>query len=262
MRERMSATLASPAMVRKNRKPGFLKGIWQRVRKPLARSAAAKQIIATAIVQSMRLVRSTNPLVEGSSDAEAAYLAHMPAIVTLWHGQHLMAPAYFPKGRRLLAMVSRSADAELNALVVEKFGFAAVRGSGGREGRQRKRKGGAKALLALKKALDDGSTVSMIADIPHGTPRDAGMGVVTLARISGRPIVPVAIATSRRRVLAGTWDKTTLNLPFGRGAFIVGEPILVRAEADDAELERKRVEVTSRLNEATARAYGLVDQHP
>ena len=44
------------------------------------------------------------------------------------------------------------------------------------------------------------------------------MGIVTLARLSGRPIVPVALATSRRKVLEKTWDKTTINLPFGRGA--------------------------------------------
>ncbi len=256
---RFGAALAPLEAARKRRKAGFARSVWQKIRKPIARSALAKKAIAAALVRAMKLVRATNPLVEGSTDAEAAYAAHAPAIVTLWHGQHLMAPAYFPKGGRLLAMVSRSADAELNALVVEKFGFSAVRGSGGRQGRQRKKKGGAKALLALKKALDGGSTVSMIADIPHGTPRDAGMGVVTLARLSGRPILPVAIASSRRRILAGTWDKTTISLPFGRGAFVVGDPILVAADADDAELERKRQEVTAGLDKATDRAYALAD---
>ena len=78
-------------------------------------------------------------------------------------------------------------------------------------------KGGAQALIALKKVLDAGSNVCMIADIPHGTPRQAGMGIVMLARISGRPVVPIAMATSRRKVLEKTWDKTTINLPFGRG---------------------------------------------
>ena len=33
----------------------------------------------------------------------------------------------------------------------------------------------------------------MIADIPHGTPREAGQGIILLARLSGRPILPVAI---------------------------------------------------------------------
>ena len=77
-----------------------------------------------------------------------------PGIIALWHGQHLLTPAYYPKGRPLVAMVSRSADAELNALMLEKFGIEAVRGSGGRDSTRHLDKGGAKALIALKKSLD------------------------------------------------------------------------------------------------------------
>ena len=57
--------------------------------------------------------------------------------------------------------------------------------------------------------------------------------------MSGRPIYPVAIATSRRIVL-DNWDRTTINLPFGRGALVAGEPIRVPRDADDATLEAAR----------------------
>jgi lysophospholipid acyltransferase (LPLAT)-like uncharacterized protein len=144
-------------------------------------------------------------------------------------------------------------------MVVEKLGLEAVRGSGGRDGANHLDKGGARALIALKKALDAGKDVAMIADIPKGTPRDAGLGIVTLAKLSGRPIIPLAVATSRRKVLEKSWDKTTINLPFGRGAAIVGDPILVPADAGEAEMEEKRQEVTAGLNAATERAYRLVD---
>ncbi len=92
----------------------------------------------------------------------------------------------------------------------------------------------------------------MIADIPHGTPRDAGLGIVLLARLSGRPILPTAITTSRRKVLERSWDKTTINLPFGRSSIVIGMPVFVPANADAAEMERKRQEVTASLNAATA----------
>src|SRR6185312_16744096 len=120
-----------------------------------------------------------------------------------------------------------------------------VRGSGGRAGSASADKGGARALIALKKTLDAGNVVAMIADIPHGTPRQAGMGIVTLARISGRPILPAAYATSRRKVLDRTWDKTTINLPFGRRAVVFGEPVYVARDADAAELEERRQAVTA-----------------
>jgi len=260
MSDSPAAPLATKeAAKKKKNNVGPLKAFWRKVRKPLAQSRLAKASIATLLAQTLRFVRATNRQARESSDVERSYAAVTPAILAFWHGQHLLAPAIYPRGRPLAAMVSRSADAELNALVIEKFGFEAVRGSGGREGTSKRDKGGAQALIALKKTLGAGTNVCMIADIPHGTPRQAGMGIVTLARLSGRPVVPVAISTSRRKVLEKSWDKTTINLPFGRRAIIVGDPIWVTADADDAEMERKRQEITARLNEATERAYRIVD---
>jgi len=236
-----------------------MKAFWRRIRKPLAQSRFAKGAIASLIANFLRLVRLTTLEAKGSIDGVRAAAELSPAIIALWHGQHLLAPVLYPKGAGLVAMVSRSADAELNALVIEKFGLQAVRGSGGRENARTIDKGGAQALRALKKALDAGSNVCMIADIPHGTPREAGLGIVTLAKLSGRPIVPIAIATTRRKVLERSWDKTTINLPFGRRAVVIGDLVRVPADADGAGMEASRRELTAQLNAATARAYDLVD---
>ena len=236
-----------------------LKRFWKKVRQPLARSTLVKNLLVVLIAGVVKFVYRSNAPAEGSDDIETAITAHTPAIAALWHGQHLLAPAVNPRGNRIVAMFSRSADAELNALVAERLGFGVVRGSGGRADANNAGKGGARALIALKKTLDGGDNVAMIADIPHGTPREAGLGVVTLARISGRPIVPIAVATSRRKVLEKSWDKTTINLPFGRRALAIGEAIHVAANATPQELEEKRREVTAALNAATLRAYRLVD---
>jgi lysophospholipid acyltransferase (LPLAT)-like uncharacterized protein len=236
------------------------KKAWRKIRQPLAESRFAKGAIASLFAQALRFIRLTNPPAKGSASISGGEYADLePGIIALWHGQHILAPVFYPQGRPLVAMVSRSADAELNALMVEKFGIEAVRGSGGRENARHLDKGGAKALIALKKALVAGKNVAMIADIPHGTPRDAGLGIVLLARLSGRPILPAAITTSRRKILERSWDKTTINLPFGRSSIVVGKPVFVPADADEAEMERKRQEVTDSLNAATERAYKLAD---
>lgn len=250
---------ASPARKPMSKRPsGPLKRLWMRLRTPLAQSLFAKHAIATLLVRALRFVQATNPLVEGSSDVKARGEHLSPAIVALWHGQHLLAGCYYTLDRPVCALVSRSADAELNALVLERLGIEAVRGSGGRRGSRKQDKGGATALVALKRALGEGTNVVMIADIV-GKPREAGLGIVTLARLSGRPIVPMAVTTSRRRVLQRSWDKTTISLPFGRGAVVLGEPILVPRDVDDQELELKRRAVTDGLRLATERAYALVD---
>lgn len=253
---------SSAAPARRRKPSGPLKQMWVRVRGPLAQSRFTKAVLTSLIAQFLRLVRLTNPMVKGSVELAGDHSEYEPTIIALWHGQHLLAPTLYPRGRRLVAMVSRSADAELNAMVVEKFGIETVRGSGGRASVRTREKGGAQALVTLKRALDAGKNVAMIADIPNGKPREAGQGIILLAKLSGRPIAPVAIATSRRKVLQRSWDRTTINLPFGRGAVSVGELVHVAANADDEELERKRVELTERLNAATQEAYGLVDARP
>lgn len=253
---------AAAAKRAKSRKSVWsLSGIWQRVRKPIQNSAITKAALVSLFKNYLGLIRVTTRPVAGSVQEIGDFARMEPFILALWHGQHIIGPLAYPGGRPLVALFSRSADAELNARVAEKMGMEVVRGSGGRAERSaRPDKGGAKALIQLKRALDDGKNVTMIADIPHGTPREAGQGIILLASISGRPILPVAITTSRRTVLERTWDKTTINLPFGRRATAVGEPIYVPPKADQATLEERRQALTAGLNDATVRAAALVDK--
>lgn len=235
--------------------------MWQRVRGPLQDSTFVQSALVSVFAGYLGLIKRTTKPVPGSVQEIGNYAELEPAIIALWHGQHIIGPLAYPGGRRIVALFSRSADAELNARVAERMGFEVVRGSGGRPTKSAYGdKGGAKALIQLKRALDDGKNVTMIADIPHGTPRDSGQGIILLASLSGRPILPVAITTSRRKVLEKTWDKTTINLPFGRRATVVGEPIWVPRKAEAQELEAARIELTRALNEVTDKAATMVDR--
>jgi lysophospholipid acyltransferase (LPLAT)-like uncharacterized protein len=84
--------------------------------------------------------------------------------------------------------------------------------------------------------------------------RVAGLGIIMLARESGRPIMPFAMATSRF-VRLHNWDRTTINLPFGRGALVGGEIIIVPPDADAETMEDLRARLEATLNDATRRAY-------
>ena len=226
----------------------------------LAASRLASPLIVSMVGGYLRLVHATNQPVTGLDDVDGRLRQHAPFICALWHGQHLMAPILRPKNMRVWALFSRSADAELNARVATRLGLRVVRGSGGREGRRTDpSKGGARALIKLKRVLDEGDSVAMIADIPNGTPREAGEALILLAKLTGRPIVPAAYASSRYKIIEKSWDKTTVPLPFGRSAALAGEPVFVPPDADEATIEAKRVELTARLNAITAQAYALAE---
>lgn len=188
-------------------------------------------------------------------------LVQTPIILAMWHGQHFMAPFIQPKKKserfRAKVLISRHRDGEINAIAAERLGIGTIRGSGAHNG-EFHRKGGATAFTQMLAALAEGINIAITADVPKIS-RVAGMGVVKLAQHSGRPIYPAAMASSRR-IQLNNWDRSAINLPFGRLAFKAGEPIYVPHDADKATLEALRQKVESELNRITARAYDLADR--
>src|SRR5450631_1177273 len=182
----------------------------------------------------------------------------IPAIIVMWHGQHFLMP--FLKrndgSHRAKVLISRHRDGEINARAAEKLGVGTIRGSGAHNGGFHK--GGAAAFSEMLEALKDGYNVAMTADIPK-VARIAGLGVVKLAQLSGRPIYAGAIA-SHRRIELNNWDRSAINLPFSRMGLVAGGPIYVPADADDATLEAARQRLESELNRVTVRAYEIADR--
>jgi lysophospholipid acyltransferase (LPLAT)-like uncharacterized protein len=216
----------------------------------------AEEAMGFALAHYLKWVQRTNRFVVEPSDLAISLGVHHPAVVAMWHGQHIMLPfARAPNMDRVFAMVSRHRDAGLQAVALRRLGIEPVRGSGARGDKVRE-KGGARALIALRKKLEEGGTIAMTADVPK-VARIAGLGIVTLGRISGRPIVPIAVATSRR-IDFKSWDRASVGLPYGRGAIVIGEPIRVAADATAEALETARQAVQDGLDAAHARAYALV----
>ena len=181
-----------------------------------------------------------------------------PAIIAVWHGQHFLMP-FLKKNEgehRAKVLISRHRDGELNARAAEKLGIGTIRGSGAHNG-EFHRKGGAAAFGKMLDALNEGYNIAMTADVPK-VARVAGMGVVKLGQYSQRPIYTAAIASSRRKIL-NNWDRTAINLPFGRVALVGAGPILVPQDADAATLEAARQQVEHELNRVTRRAYEIAD---
>lgn len=177
---------------------------------------------------------------------------HTPAIIGMWHGQFMLLPLIKPSFIPVDIMVARHSDAEFLSVALRHFDMRLIRGAGA-AGRAKDR-GGSHAYRAAVQALREGRTVAMTADIPGGKPREAGLGIVMIAKQSQRPIMPVAIATSRYIAL-NTWSRMTINLPYTGLGFAVGPMVHVPPDAGPEELERCRKAVEDSLNLATRNAY-------
>ncbi|HSI41833.1 MAG TPA: lysophospholipid acyltransferase family protein [Xanthobacteraceae bacterium] len=214
-----------------------------------------RQALGRSMAGYLRFVWRTSRVVMEPVDIYDQAERELPLIMTFWHGQHFLTPFVTKPHHRAKVMISRSADADINAIAAEALGIGTVRGSGA-AGRDFNRKGGVDATRQLVHALEDGINVAMTADVPK-IARVVGLGVIAVARHSGRPVFPVAIAT-RHRILAKSWDRAAIHLPFGRAAVVAGPGVRVPHNADAAALEEARREVQRQLEVATARAEALV----
>jgi lysophospholipid acyltransferase (LPLAT)-like uncharacterized protein len=228
----------------------------KRFLRDLLRSPWVQRTLGFLAAEYLRLVWLTTRFTFDPPDVYERAEPHQPLIFAFWHGQHFMTPFIRTKdSHRAKVLISRHRDGEFNAIAAERLGIETIRGSGDHGGAFT-RKGGVGAFKEMVRALEENCNVATTADVPKRA-RVVGMGVIMLARESGRPILPFAMVTSRY-IRLKNWDSTTINLPFGRGAVVGIDAVVVPPDADAETMERLRLQVETYLNEATRRAYAAV----
>lgn len=229
--------------------------------KKTLKSSALQSGLALSIASYVKLVHLTCRFNQRRADIPERFWADDETFIcATWHGQNIMLPPFWHNWRTLKILVSKHGDGEIIARLVGYLGLSTIRGSGTPKDQRHKMKdkGGAAALRETVRALKTGASVGLTADMPPGPARKAGLGIVTMARLSGRPIVPVAATTRARIVLGNTWDRFMIPLPFNRGAVVWGDPIYVPRDADSDAMERYRRQVEDALNQATDEANAMV----
>jgi len=154
-------------------------------------------------------------------------LESRPFVYSFWHS--CMLPAmYLWRNLKIRVMSSDSFDGEYTGRIMQKFGFVKVRGSSSRFA--------VKALLGMRRELEQGWIVAFTLDGPRGPRQVVKPGPVLLARATGVPMAMFHIALSDAWVL-NTWDRLMIPKPFSRALMRVGRTIAVPEDADDAQRE-------------------------
>jgi 3-deoxy-D-manno-octulosonic-acid transferase len=216
-------------------------------------------LAGAGLARYIRFVQRTSWQTPEMTESFEAHFHNHPCIIAMWHGQFMLLPLLKPPYVPVDVMVARHRDAAFMGEALKHFDMQLILGAGA--GTRAKDRGGSHAYMAAVQALRDGRTVAMTADVPGGMPRKAGLGIVMMARRSGRPIVPVAIATSRYIAL-NTWSRMTINLPHSGLGFAVGSVVSVPRETSEEDLEGYRQAVEASLNIATEKAYARAGADP
>ena len=208
---------------------------------PFCLSWLVAAIVATLMV-------SVRWKTKDAASFRATLTDHDGFILVFWHERILAMPWLWPRRHAMTALQSPHPDGRMLAHTVNHLGVRTVWGSSNRNALS--------GLRGLKRTLDAGRVATITPDGPRGPARRAAMGPAALARLSGKPILPVAWSVDRYWRAPG-WDGMMIPKPFSRGIFVVGEMIPPPKPKDD--LEPHRLSLEQAMDEVTARADCLAD---
>ncbi len=150
-----------------------------------------------------------------------------PVIFVFWHGR-LLPLIHVHRHQGTVVLVSEHRDGDYLAGLLHHFGFGTVRGSSTR--------GGVRGLKGLIRAARTGWDLAIAPDGPRGPNRELKLGALTVARITGLPLVPVGVGvTSAWRIRS--WDGLLVPKPFSTVRVAYGPPTHVPRNADQVEID-------------------------
>ena len=155
-----------------------------------------------------------------------------PCIYAMWHENQFCIYG-IENWQNLNVLISNSADGEIIARTVERWGFKVVRGSSAR-------KGCVSSTMQLISRLKEGQCAALMIDGPRGPLHKVKGGAIKLAKETGAPIIPVHWYSAEKTFITlPSWDK--MKTPFGNCHIInlYGNPIYVKPEDDEAEIAER-----------------------
>jgi lysophospholipid acyltransferase (LPLAT)-like uncharacterized protein len=174
------------------------------------------------------IIRAIGPTIRFSiswEDGSPTSLEERPIVYSFWH--NCMIPSmYLWRDLNIRVMSSDSFDGEYTGRIMQKFGFVKIRGSSSRFG--------LRAVLGMRRDLEQGWTVAFTLDGPRGPRYVVKPGPVLLSRATGVPMAVLHIALTDAWVL-NTWDRLMIPKPFSRALMRVSRKIIVPADVGESE---------------------------
>lgn len=193
--------------------------------------AMLRCLFGTCRVRAVEFEPGTTPYVHRQADQPERFL------YCIWHDILVMA-IFSGRPQQMSALVSRHQDGSYLADAMQVLGITPIRGSSKRGGTQ-----------ALKQCLEAARLyhVSVTPDGPRGPRHKLKDGIVFMASVTGRRIVPVAAACKRYWRIQGSWTDMLIPCPFTRVLIKTGEPVSIPEGISREEMQVWIAELESRM---------------
>lgn len=168
-------------------------------------------------------------------------------LFAMWHKNQCSIYALDNK-ENLNVLISKSKDGDVIAEAIKPMGFKVVRGSKGK-------KGAVEASIQMVDALKRGESCAMMVDGPRGPAEKAKDGAIKIAKMSGKPIVPMCwYSRGINWIKLPSWDGLCIPIFNIKIINMYGEPIFVPEDADEKAIEEARLKLQTSLEDIEKRA--------
>ncbi len=212
-------------------------------------------LFASLVVALFRIIDSTiNLHIAGYEHVSAIMRSGRQILVVVWHGRGLL-PIFFFQGLPLLVYSSHPRDGSFRGISrpVRRLTLASLQHLGYQVFDASTFPSEPRGVIRFLHLLAHGRGGVIAADGPSGPIFRAKPGAVFMAKKTGVDLLPVGAAI-RDAVAMDSWDRFEIPRPFTRGALVIGEPIDVPPDLDDAGLDRLSQHLEEVLNDLTTEA--------
>lgn len=218
----------------------------------LQRNAWLQRILRGGLTRYMRWVHRTTRWTYLDMDRYGPGEDQSPALLCVWHETlpgtvHALTVLERPTK----ALASDHADGMIVVHLIQDLGFESILLSTSRD------KTG--SLKETVKWLRGGGSVSVTPDGPMGPVGQAKAGAVTMASLSGAPMIPFGYA-AKPALRLPTWDRMLLPLPYGRGVLSAGEQIPVGRRLSEEQTAQICSTLTAAIDAEMARCSEVLGQ--
>lgn len=241
----MSATVAPRAKTQSPDRPRFGERVVE----------GAAWILSLFVVGLFRIIDSSIDLhIFGYEHMAALLRAARPFLIVVWHGRGLL-PVFFFQGLPLVIYTSHARDGSFRpgSRAMRRITLAALQHLGYHVLDAARFPTESRGVIRFLQSLEHGRGGVIAADGPSGPMFRAKPGAAFVAKKTGVALVPVG-AGLQHAIAMESWDQFELPVPFVRGALVIGEPIDVPDDIDEAHLEILSKQLETMLNDLTARA--------
>ncbi len=189
----------------------------------------------------VKVLSSTYRLRVLDGENESAVLSKDGSIIyASWHQRFFPGITFFARRKPIAILISQSRDGEFISHIVDILGWRPVRGSSSR--------GGSEGLQRIKDLSLNGHRIGHIVDGPKGPFGVVKPGLLRIAQVSGKAIVPT-ITSSENPWAFRSWDRFMVPRPFSRVIIRFGRPVYVPPDLEGDDFERHRLMIEQNMKE-------------